>query len=151
MGALPLYLNITELSSAEMDALPELHPELHTELRVELHASRLAGEGVKLALSKAGKEIARVRLFFIENELHDQPYALIEDLFVQEEFRGQSLGSRLMRAAIEEAKKNGCYKILATSRNEREKVHEFYRQLGFKEWGKEFRLELSAGVERVKM
>ncbi|MEK6951099.1 MAG: GNAT family N-acetyltransferase [Nanoarchaeota archaeon] len=112
---------------------------------MELHASRLAGKGSRLTFTKEGKEIARLRLYFIENDLHQQPYALIEDLFVQEEFRGQSLGRKLMLAAIEEAKRNGCYKILATSRQEREKVHEFYKKLGFKEWGKEFRMELGEG------
>ncbi len=107
-----------------------------------LHTAALPGEGLKLTFSDNGQEIARVRIYFISNDLHPQPYALIEDLFVQEEFRGQSLGTKLMQAAIEEAKKKGCYKILATSRKEREKVHEFYRKLGFKEWGKEFRIDL---------
>ncbi len=109
---------------------------------MELKTNTLPGKATKITFIKEGKEIARVRLYFIENDLHGKPYALVEDLFVQEEFRGQSLGSKLMQAAIEEAKKQGCYKILATSRNEREKVHEFYRKLGFEEWGKEFRMEI---------
>jgi GNAT superfamily N-acetyltransferase len=114
---------------------------------MELHTSRLAGKGSRLTFTKEGKEIARLRLYFIENDQHQQPYALIEDLFVQEEFRGQSLGTKLMQAAIEEARKEGCYKILATSRTERTTVHEFYRKLGFKEWGKEFRMELEGAGE----
>ena len=108
----------------------------------KVQVSRIKSEGVKLTFNNDGEEIARVFLYFIRNDLHQQPYALVEDLFVQEEYRGQSLGSKLMLAAIEEAKRNGCYKILATSRNEREKVHEFYRKSGFKEWGKEFKMGL---------
>ena len=96
----------------------------------------------RITLSEKGKEIARVWIYYIHNDLHPQQYALIEDLFVEEKFRGKSLGSTLMKAAITEAKKEGCYKVLASSRYAREKVHDFYQKLGFKDYGKEFRLDL---------
>ena len=99
-------------------------------------------ESLKLVLAEKGKEIARVWLYFIRNDLHSKPYALIEDLFVQEEYRGKSFGTKMMTAAMEEARRKGCYKILATSRHEREAVHNLYRKLGFKEYGKEFRMDL---------
>ena len=104
---------------------------------------KLKGEAIQLKVTEKGQEIARVRIYFIYNELHPEPYALLEDLFVQEEFRGKKYGSKILQAAIQEAKKKGCYKIIATSRNEREQVHEFYKKIGFKEWGKEFRMDLS--------
>lgn len=98
--------------------------------------------GIKRILKENNREIARIRVYFINNNLHPQPYALIEDLFVQEKFRGKSYGTKLLQTAILEAQKKGCYKIIATSRYEREKVHEFYKKHGFKEYGKEFRMDL---------
>ena len=105
-------------------------------------AQRFTFSGVKLTLNQHDREIARIRIYFIENNLHQEPYALLEDLFVQEEFRGKSYGTKLLQAAIEEAKKKGCYKIIATSRHTREKVHALYLKVGFMEWGKEFRMDL---------
>ncbi len=99
-------------------------------------------DSLRLSLRQEGKEIGRVWLYFIRNDLHAQPYAYIEDLYVEEPFRGKSFGTKLMQAALEEARKRKCYKVIATSRFEREKVHEFYKKLGFKEYGKEFRMEL---------
>lgn len=110
--------------------------------KMKLEQEFITGEGLQLVLKEENKDIARLRIYFIYNDLHQQPYALMEDLFVQEEFRGKGQGKALVQAAIEEAKKRKCYKIIATSRYEREKVHKFYQQLGFKDYGKEFRMEL---------
>lgn len=107
-----------------------------------MQTKEMPGKSRKIVLSSKGKEIGRVWIHFLHNSLHAQPYALIEDLFVEEKFRGKSLGSRLMKAALVEAKKESCYKVLATSRHTRPQVHEFYRRLGFQDWGKEFRMNL---------
>jgi len=43
----------------------------------------------------------------IYNDLHPEPYGLLEDVFVEEEFRGQGIGKSLVRAVIEKAKEVG--------------------------------------------
>ena len=98
--------------------------------------------GTKLTLEQDNKEIARISIVYVKNDLHGRSYALIEDLFVDEAYRGQGYARKLFEAAIEEAKKSGSYKIVATSRYSRNPVHEFYLRLGFKDYGKEFRLDL---------
>lgn len=107
-----------------------------------LQTKEIPSKARKIALSSKGKEIGRIWINFIHNDLHAQPYALIEDLFVEEKHRGNGLGSKLVKAALAEAKKESCYKVLATSRHTRPQVHEFYRKLGFQDWGKEFRMNL---------
>ena len=97
---------------------------------------------MKLTIAEKDKEIARISIIYIKNDLHDEPYALIEDLYVDENYRGKGYARQLFEAAIEEAKKSGSYKIVATSRYSRENVHNFYLRLGFKDYGKEFRLDL---------
>ena len=98
--------------------------------------------GIKLSIVENGKEIGRCYIYMIKNDLHKEPYALLEDVYVDENYRGKGIGTELVKRAIELAKNLGCYKIIATSRFERNNVHEWYEKLGFKKWGYEFRMDL---------
>ena len=97
---------------------------------------------VRLSAQKDGEEIGYISIYFIANERHEEPYALFEFLFVSETHRRQGIGTDLMKHAIEFAKKEGCYKILAQSRHGREGLHTMYEDLGFDDHGKNFRLNL---------
>jgi len=88
------------------------------------------------------KIVGRAFLFIIYNDIHKKPYGLLEDVFVEPEYRNKGIGKNLVKRVIEKAKEIGCYKLIATSRFEREYVHQFYESLGFKKWGYELRLDL---------
>jgi GNAT superfamily N-acetyltransferase len=98
--------------------------------------------GVKITANEGGKAVGWTLLYIISNERHDEPYAFLENLYVEEEYRKQGLGTQLVRAAIEESKKRNCYKIIGTSRIFKEGVHKFYLKNGFTKWGYEFRINL---------
>lgn len=98
--------------------------------------------GLKITANQEEKVIGWVLLYIISNDRHDEPYAFLENLYIEEEYRKQGLGSRLVLAAIEEAKKRNCYKIIGTSRIFKESVHKFYLKNGFTNWGYEFRMDL---------
>jgi predicted GIY-YIG superfamily endonuclease/predicted GNAT family acetyltransferase len=98
--------------------------------------------GLKIIIAnQENQELARAFLYIMQNDLHERPFALLEDVFVESENRGQGLGTQLIKKAISEAKRLNCYKLIATSRYQRRKVHELYLNLGFKDWGQEFRLD----------
>lgn len=97
---------------------------------------------VRLAVFENGEELGAMYLYLIANESHEQPYALLEDLLVKEEHRKKGVGTLLIKEAIAEAKRLGCYKVIGTSRLSRENVHQFYEKLGLKKWGFEFRMDL---------
>ena len=78
------------------------------------------------------------------NDLHAEPFGLLEDVFVDESQRGSGLGTALVREVIAAARQAGCYKLVATSRASRPKVHELYERLGFEKYGVEFRMNLGA-------
>jgi len=100
-------------------------------------------EGIKFSLENENqKEIARATLYILSNDLHKEPFGLLEDLFVSEEERGKGIATDLIKQVILKAKENSCYKLIATSRYEREHVHNIYKKLGFKDYGKEFRINL---------
>ena len=109
---------------------------------MEFKKDTLKAEGVRISVSENGRELGRATLFLMTNDLHDEPFGLLEDVFVEEDTRGQGLGSELVNKVIEEAKARRCYKLIATSRYARPKVHEMYLRLGFQDHGKEFRMEL---------
>ncbi len=92
-------------------------------------------ERLNISFVNGETEVARTSLVLIENKLHDKPYALLEDVFVNESYRGHGLGQKIVKQAIEIARKKGCYKILANVNNE--KIKKWYTDnLGFKESSK---------------
>ncbi len=104
----------------------------------------ISSQGIRISLTGAeGVEIGHVYLFFIINDLHEQPYALLEDLLVIESQRSKGVGNALLSEVIKVARDKGCYKILATSRTGREEVHAWYMRKGFEKFGYEFRMELN--------
>jgi GNAT superfamily N-acetyltransferase len=111
---------------------------------MNIETSLLESTAVKLTIDDAGNIIGHAYLYLIRNDLHSAPYGLLEDVFIEEPYRGKGYGSKLVEAAIAEAKKRGCYKLIGTSRHERKEVHVFYERLGFKNYGLEFRLDLGA-------
>ena len=111
-----------------------------TNKMVKIQKKDVEGSGVKLFIEEEGVEVARAFFYILKNDLHEKPFGLMEDVFVVEEKRKGGYGTLIVKAVIEEAKKRQCYKLVGTSRYEREKVHEFYKNLGFKDWGKEFRM-----------
>ena len=109
---------------------------------MEIKEKMLETKGIKIYVEENGKEVGRCFIYLIKNDLHEEPYALLEDVFVDENYRSRGIGTELVKKAIEVAKQLNCYKIIATSRFERGNVHEWYQKLGFKKFGYEFRMDL---------
>lgn len=97
---------------------------------------------IRFEVKEANKVVGRAFLYIIKNDLHKKPYGLLEDLFVEEEYRGEGLGKKLLLLVITEAKKQKLYKLIGTSRKERKSVHKFYVKYGFKKYGLEFRMDI---------
>ena len=101
-----------------------------------------SSKGIRISIDQDGQEVGRAYLFLITNDLHEEPYGLMEDVFVDESVRGQGIGTRLVETVIDEARQQNCYKLIGQSRYGRERVHELYTRLGFKDHGKNFRIDL---------
>lgn len=97
---------------------------------------------IKITVEENNIVLGSAYLYIMFNDLHEEPFGFLENVFVQENSRGQGIGSKLVEAAVGEAKKQNCYKIIGTSRSANTKVHAFYAKLGFKDYGKEFRMDL---------
>ncbi|MEK7339429.1 MAG: GNAT family N-acetyltransferase [Verrucomicrobiota bacterium] len=100
------------------------------------------GYGIKFLAKERDRILGRAYLYVMFNDLHKEPFGLMEDVFVEEGSRGEGIGSKLVNMVIAEAKKQNCYKLICTSRTGKPKVHSLYEKLGFKDHGKEFRINL---------
>ena len=107
---------------------------------MQIKQKKISANGIILSTEDGGKEVAHAYLYVLNN-LHDRPFGLMEDVYVAENYRGKGVGTELIQELIKVAKQNDCYKLIGTSRYERPKVHGLYTRLGFKDWGKEFRME----------
>lgn len=70
--------------------------------------------------------------------------ATVENVHVASEMQNMGLGTRLMNAAIETAKKRGCSIVQLTSNKTRKDAHRFYRRLGFENTHEGMKLHLTA-------
>ena len=97
--------------------------------------------GIRITFQDNGVEVGRAYLYLMHNDLHEQPFALMENVHVAEAYRGKGIGSQLVKQVVELAKNANCYKLIATSRLSRSNVHSLYQRLGFTQHGLEFRID----------
>ncbi len=70
------------------------------------------------------------------------PSAIVEDVVVNPGQQGQGIGRQMMAHARELARQAGCYKLVLSSNQKRERAHAFYESLGFQRHGFSFLIEL---------
>jgi GNAT superfamily N-acetyltransferase len=111
---------------------------------MQIHQKPIQTNSIKYSITdpqNTNKEIAHVYLYLLTNDLHQEPFGFIEDLYVEESHRGQGLGTQLINHVIQQAKAHNCYKLICTSRHARDQIHKMYEKHGFKNYGLEFRMD----------
>ena len=98
---------------------------------------------VYVATANDGSVVGTFALLVMDNLAHmGTPSAVVEDVCVDEQLRGQGIGKAMMHFAMEFARQRGCYKLALSSNASREGAHEFYRTLGFAQHGLSFHVPL---------
>ena len=106
---------------------------------IERLQQKVDATGIRFSMALDNMEVARAYLYVMKNDLHEEPFGLLEDVFIIDEFRGAGIGTELVNSIIAKAEELGCYKLIATSRSSRPRVHALYQKLGFANYGLEFR------------
>ena len=109
---------------------------------VSITEQTVPGFRISITSKTSKQELGHAFLVIGKNDLHDEPFALLEDVQVAETSRGQGIGNMLLTCVEEKAREAGCYKLIATSRFAREHVHEWYKRRGYEQHGLEFRKNL---------
>ncbi len=60
-----------------------------------------------------------------------RPYALIENVVTDKDYRGQGYASRCLQKAVEIAQSQNCYKVMLLTGAKDEKTLRFYQKAGF--------------------
>jgi GNAT superfamily N-acetyltransferase len=96
-----------------------------------------------LVAERRGRIIGTLVLVIAPNlSHHSKPYAIIENVVVDESQRSKGVGEALIGHAVAEAQRAGCYKVSLTSNKRRTEAHRFYERLGFKRTHEAFRIDL---------
>jgi GNAT superfamily N-acetyltransferase len=95
-------------------------------------------------LAKIGERIVGTfELLIMDNLAHSgAPSGIVEDVVVDNEYRSQGIGRKMMEYAINCCREKHCYKLMLSSNIQRERAHRFYEGLGFKKHGYSFLIEL---------
>jgi len=95
-------------------------------------AEILPREGHALLVAEGdGAIVGTLHLVVVPNLTHDgSPWAIVENVVVDEGRRGHGVGRALMEEAERRAREVGCYKVQLLSADHRG-VQAFYENLGF--------------------
>ncbi len=93
----------------------------------------LATSGLTLfVLEQDDEVVATAYLNVIPNITRSaSPYAVIENVVVEESLRGTGLGKKIMAATLRAAWAAGCYKAMLLTGSVKPSTHSFYRNCGF--------------------
>lgn len=81
-----------------------------------------------------GEVVGTLVIVIVPNLAHGgAPFAVVENVVVDEEYRGEGVGRALIEEAMKLAREAGAYKLALCSNGERSEAHGFYRSMGFEE------------------
>jgi len=117
-----LYSQLTGTPASEKDE--ELSQLWETVLDDKNHHIIVAEE--------SGRLIATCVCVIIPNlTKHHRPYAFIENVVTDENYRGQGVGTACLEYAKELAVKENCYKMMLMTGCKKESVYRFYEKSGY--------------------
>ena len=119
------------LAQLSFDA--EQHERPHSpEAYLDVFREIAADPRQQLLVAEAdGRVVGSLVLVIIANlSRRAKPYAIVENVIVDEAARGGGIGEVMLHHAIEEARRAGCYKLSLTSNKRRGDAHRFYERVG---------------------
>jgi ribosomal protein S18 acetylase RimI-like enzyme len=130
MATVSLLTKATQKAADELAALGSaLHADSRTLTTDEL-GKLLSNENLALVVVEDDGRIVGMGSLYVIPKIGKQN-AYIEDVIVDESYRGQGLGEKLVRELIDIAKQRGVKSVTLTSRSHRAAAHKLYVKLGF--------------------
>ena len=116
-------------------AIASLLPQLSSSpVRFDLeHLQRIVGaDATSLFAAMDGSEVAGI-LTLVVAPIPTGLHAYIEDVVVDDRFRGRGVAKKLIAAAVEHAKRHGARKVELTSNPTRKAANHLYQSAGFEQ------------------
>lgn len=132
---------IRQAEEADLSGLLELYTQLHdnplpekSEALSALWETILRDRNQYLIVAEVdGKIVSSCVLIIVPNLTHRQrPYALIENVVTDREYRKQGLAGACLARAKEIAEQKACYKIMLLTGSKENTTLDFYRNAGYR-------------------
>ncbi|MDF2685587.1 MAG: N-acetylglutamate synthase [Clostridia bacterium] len=131
---------IREVISSDLENLQDLYLHLHEDEKLpesnDLNAlwkDIISDKNYYILVGEIdGRIISSVTLVVIKNLTRNmRPYALIENVVTQTDYRKKGYATGLMNKACEIATSYGCYKVMLLTGSKKESTLRFYTECGF--------------------
>jgi GNAT superfamily N-acetyltransferase len=128
-------MQVRSMEPGDLDAARALLAQLGyerpaDEFRLAFAEARSRGDHELLVAEEGGRVVGWVHAV-ATHALHEEPFADIAALVVEEASRRNGAGTTLMRAIESWAREKGCAFVRVRSRLSREGAHRFYVRLGY--------------------
>lgn len=127
------FERLTSASEEAAEQLANLGSTLHGDNRsisIEQLTRICSDSNIILMVVKDDRDIVGMASLYLLPKI-GKINGLVEDVIVDESYRGQGLGEKLMRLLLAEAKRAGVQSVSLTSRSHRAAAHKLYEKLGF--------------------
>lgn len=137
---------IEKLKLEDIEGLLELYKELtpfenSLERSIEIYKEILQDEQYLIVVAKENNKVIGSAFGVCCKCLSvgGSPFLVIEDVIINEDFRGQGVGKKVMKVLDEFAEEKNCGYAILVSSDYRKKAHAFYDNLGFVDGVRGFR------------
>ena len=141
-------MQIALATKEDLDGILALQDQVYKVKQIHQDATKILVDLIgahycNIVIAKVdNKIVGSASILYLPIPAYGKPYAYLEGLVVDKNFRHKGVGTALLGKLVELAKGKGCYKFVGTSRFASEDVHQFYEKCGFAKWGWEFRMDL---------
>lgn len=131
---------IREICETDLVGLLTLYTQLHDNPipEINLELNKLWSDILNdknhhiIVAEEEGKIVSSCVCVIIPNLTHNQqPYALIENVVTDENYRGRGFATACLEYAKNIAKSNNCYKIMLMTGSKKESTLNFYERAGY--------------------
>ncbi|SMQ70262.1 Ribosomal protein S18 acetylase RimI [Devosia lucknowensis] len=142
---IPVMVQLSHAGDARGSETPPLDAATLADPRYRAAFDAIAADpGERLIVAEVGGEIVGTLQISIIPGLprFGTSRAMLENVHIRADQRGNGLGSEMVMWAVEEARKAGCGIVQLTSNKVRLDAHRFYQKLGFEATHEGFKLYL---------
>jgi GNAT superfamily N-acetyltransferase len=91
-----------------------------------------------------GQVVGTFSLLIMDSVAYGNPSAILDDMVVDENWRGKGIGKMMIAEVQQICREKGCRKLMLSSNINRQEAHHFYKALGFQVHGYSFYVDLEA-------
>ncbi|HAD33022.1 MAG TPA: N-acetyltransferase [Chitinophagaceae bacterium] len=101
----------------------------------QAYLKRMVDLGYRQVVVRKDSNLIAVTGYWLGVKLYCGPYLEVDNLVVQEDFRGLGIGRQIMEFLYQEAQQKGCLVIMLDAYKNNTRAGQFYSNLGFEAKG----------------